>query len=122
MSKVYHPPVTPYGRLLASTEIPESVKEQLRLQFAALDPIQLLREIRRLQAELMAKGQAGKSDPSRSAQETALWLDIFMPDSQIQLRGSREIGAYQLQIGQLNHAIVALCIQKIHQRSAPPLI
>ena len=74
VSKVYHPPVTPYGRLLASAEIPESVKEQLRLQFAELDPIQLLREIRRLQAALVAKGQAGESDPSHSAEETAMFV------------------------------------------------
>jgi hypothetical protein len=50
------------------------VKEQLRLQFAELDPIQLLREIRRLQAALVAKGQAGESDPSHSAEETAMFV------------------------------------------------
>jgi hypothetical protein len=74
VSKVYHPPVTPYGRLLASNEIPDSVKEQLRLQFAGLDPIQLLQQIRRLQSDLAASERGGKSEPSRSAEENGLFV------------------------------------------------
>ncbi len=39
----YHPPLTPCQRLLASLLVEETVKEQLRQQFAALDPVALLK-------------------------------------------------------------------------------
>jgi hypothetical protein len=44
--KRYHPPLTPYQRLLASERIDDTVKQRLREQFAALDPVALLRAIR----------------------------------------------------------------------------
>ncbi len=42
----YHPPLTPCQRLLASPIVEEPIKEQLRHQFAALDPVALLKTIR----------------------------------------------------------------------------
>ena len=42
----YHPPLTPCQRLLASSLVEETVKEQLRQHFAALDPVALLKTIR----------------------------------------------------------------------------
>jgi hypothetical protein len=50
--KRYHPPLTPYQRLLASDRIDEAVKGQLGEQFAALDPVTLLTSIRAAQQEL----------------------------------------------------------------------
>jgi hypothetical protein len=43
--KRYHPPLTPYQRLLDSDAVDESVKRDLRAQFAALDPVALLKTI-----------------------------------------------------------------------------
>src|SRR5215472_6024058 len=50
--KRYHPPLAPYQRLLASSRIDETVKQRLREQFAALDPVGLLTTIRAAQHEL----------------------------------------------------------------------
>lgn len=47
-----HPPLTPYQRLLTSERIDETVKQQLRAQFAALDPVTLLKTIRDAQQQL----------------------------------------------------------------------
>jgi hypothetical protein len=52
--KRYHPPLTPYQRLLAAAAVDETVKQRLREQFAVLDPVVLLAAIRRVQQELLA--------------------------------------------------------------------
>ena len=49
-------------------------------------------------------------------------LNYLASHSKIQLSGSGQIGADQLQIGQLHGAIVALRIEKVHQRSAAVLV
>ena len=54
VTKQYHSPATPYQRLLDSASIQESIKEQLRLQFAGLDPIGLLGKIRYAQSRIAA--------------------------------------------------------------------
>src|SRR5215469_386503 len=53
VQKRYHPPLTPYQRLLGSERIDETIKRHLREQFAALDPVALLKAIRRAQKELL---------------------------------------------------------------------
>ena len=40
--KKYHPPATPYEQRLADDRLDASVKQQLRKQFALLDPLELL--------------------------------------------------------------------------------
>ena len=45
-------------------------------------------------------------------------MDHLAPDGKIQLARGSQIRADQLQIGQLNDAIVALRIEKVHQRSS----
>jgi hypothetical protein len=50
--KRYHPPLTPYQRLLACAQIGETAKRQLGAQFAALDPAALLKAIRAAQQQL----------------------------------------------------------------------
>ena len=51
--KRYYPPLTPYQRLLASAAVDETVKRRLREQFAALDPVALLKAIREVQQQLL---------------------------------------------------------------------
>jgi hypothetical protein len=65
--KHYHPPLTPYQRLLASAQIDETTKQHLRAQFATLDPVALLIAIRAAQQELSSlshreTGAAGFTD------------------------------------------------------------
>lgn len=54
VAKRYHPPQTPCERLLQSPNVPEVVKEKLREVAGSLDPLQLLEEIRAVQAQLVA--------------------------------------------------------------------
>jgi hypothetical protein len=56
--KKYHQPATPCEQLLADERVGISVKEQLRAQFAALDPVQLLNQIRQAQRNI-ASVEAG---------------------------------------------------------------
>jgi hypothetical protein len=51
--KKYHPPATPCEQLLADERVGISVKEQLRAQFASLDPVQLLNQIRQAQQKMV---------------------------------------------------------------------
>jgi hypothetical protein len=46
VTKHYHPPATPYQRLLTSPAVDEEVKGKLRGMFTVLDPLHLLAEIR----------------------------------------------------------------------------
>jgi hypothetical protein len=59
---------------------------------------------------------------SHFATKADSFLNLFMPYGKIQLAGGRHIRADQLQVGQLHHAVVALCIEKVHQRCAAMLI
>ena len=52
VSKRYHAPETPCGRLLKSDAVPEGMKERLRAVATSLDPLRLLDEIRSVQHEL----------------------------------------------------------------------
>jgi hypothetical protein len=50
--KRYHPPATPYERALAHPKLARAIKRRLRETYRALDPVQLLAEIRAAQEEL----------------------------------------------------------------------
>ncbi|WP_040334417.1 hypothetical protein [Candidatus Magnetobacterium casense] len=52
ISKKYEKSKTPYQRVLESEHIPQQNKEQLRQQYALLNPAALKRNIGRLQEEL----------------------------------------------------------------------
>jgi hypothetical protein len=52
VKKKYHPPATPYQRLLADTRISEDVRCRVTAIHATLDPVELLRAIRAVQREL----------------------------------------------------------------------
>ncbi len=51
--KKYHPPATPYQRLLADTRTSEEVRRQVTAIHATLDPVRLLQSIRAAQQELV---------------------------------------------------------------------
>lgn len=52
--KTYHPPETPYAKLLACAAISDEMKERLRAVALQLDPLRLLEEIRSVQHHLAA--------------------------------------------------------------------
>ncbi len=54
VTKRYHAPETPCGRLLQSASVPEEMKERLRTVALTLDPLRLLDEIRTVQHQLAA--------------------------------------------------------------------
>lgn len=58
--KKYHPPETPYARLIASGTVGDEVASRLRSLAAAVDPVRLLEAIRSLQQRLaeFASGEA----------------------------------------------------------------
>jgi hypothetical protein len=57
--KTYHPPMTPCDRLLSLPSVAEMTKAKLREQFMALDPVQLLQEIRAAQNALISPADTG---------------------------------------------------------------
>src|SRR5271155_3953993 len=71
----YHPPLTPCQRLLASPLVDETVKDQLRQRFTALDPLRLLKAIRDTQQELAAVGDRNGQPPARASEDLAAFLD-----------------------------------------------
>ena len=71
----YHPPLTPCQRLLASPLVEETVKEQLRQHFAALDPVALLKTIRDTQQELAAVSDGSGQPPARASDDLSAFLD-----------------------------------------------
>jgi hypothetical protein len=72
--KKYHPPATPYEQLLADDRVDAGVKQHLRKQFASLDPLELLSQIRYSQDEI-ARLEAGTSAEPTPA---VLELDHFV--------------------------------------------
>jgi hypothetical protein len=51
--KRYSSPETPYNRLLKSNDVPNDDKKELKKRYVELNPVQLTREIVRLQQELL---------------------------------------------------------------------
>jgi hypothetical protein len=66
VKRKYDQPKTPYQRVLGSPSVPDNVKRRLKQEYARLNPVQLKREITRLQHKLF-KLAAGRTDlPNRS--------------------------------------------------------
>lgn len=61
VTKRYHPPLTPYQRVLAHPAVAQVAKDDLAAQFAQLDPVVLLHDIRQSQARLTALADATPS-------------------------------------------------------------
>ncbi len=53
VKKTYHPPATPYQRLLADTRTSDEVRRRVTATFVTLDPVRLLQTIRIVQQELV---------------------------------------------------------------------
>ena len=64
VTKRYHPPETPCGRLLQAESLPLPMKAKLREVGNALDPLQLLEEVRAMQCQLVVLADGGKVDTS----------------------------------------------------------
>jgi len=60
--KTYHAPMTPCDRLLGLPAVDDETKAKLSAQFAALDPVRLLHEIRAAQQTLAELTTAGRPD------------------------------------------------------------
>lgn len=60
--KTYHAPMTPCDRLLSLPVVSDETKARLREQFAVLDPVQLLQEIRAAQHTLAALTANGRPE------------------------------------------------------------
>jgi hypothetical protein len=56
VKKQYHQPATPCDRLLAHPSVSTAVKEALRAELAALDPLELFHQIREAQSALATLG------------------------------------------------------------------
>jgi hypothetical protein len=69
VKKIYHPPATPYQRLLADIRTNEEVRRRVTATYVALDPVRLLQTIRAEQQVLVAiadrPGHDRSSDASR---------------------------------------------------------
>lgn len=52
VTKRYDKPQTPYKRVLTDTHIPDTVKEELLQAFQEINPVQLMRDMRRVKNEL----------------------------------------------------------------------
>ena len=74
--KTYHPPMTPCDRLLSSPNVAETTKAKLREQFMALDPVQLLQQIRAAQNTLTAAADTGTHEhaPRAAVMDVATFL------------------------------------------------
>ena len=76
VTKTYHPPATPYQRLLADTRISEEVRQRVTATYATLDPVRLLHTIRGLQQELVALADRPVGGDAPAA--TAATLEQFL--------------------------------------------
>ena len=63
MRKRCHLPATPFQRLLADTRTPQGVRDEVNALLATLDPILLLRDMRRAQKRLVDLAQKTGSAP-----------------------------------------------------------
>lgn len=67
--KRYHPPLTPYARLMACEHVCDDTKRRLQNAAEALDPLQLLEQIRRMQQQLALLADQEKAHAPAEQQE-----------------------------------------------------
>ncbi len=76
VKKTYHPPATPYQRLLTDTRTSEEVRRRVTATYVTLDPVQLLRTIRTVQQELVEI--ADHPATAEAAAPTSATLEQFL--------------------------------------------
>jgi hypothetical protein len=76
VSKTYHPPATPYQRLLTDPRTSEDVRQRATATYSTLDPVRLLKTIREIQQELV--GLADRPVVGEAAAPTASTLEQFL--------------------------------------------
>jgi hypothetical protein len=78
VKKTYHPPATPYQRLLADERTSEAVRRRVTATYRTLDPVRLLRTIRIAQEDLMRiadrPGDHGTAAPGPALDQFLLGL------------------------------------------------
>jgi hypothetical protein len=74
VTKRYHPPETPCARLLTAETLGESIKRKLREVEIALDPLQLLEEVRAMQSHLVVLADGEKIDAPSPEPNLAAFL------------------------------------------------
>jgi hypothetical protein len=70
VKKRYHPPATPFQRLLADPRTSEATCQRLQVMVKDLDPVRLLQDIRARQEELVTIADRGGADTSDTAAPT----------------------------------------------------
>jgi hypothetical protein len=75
VTKTYHRPATPCERLLANDRVPPECKAQLRQTLAALDPVDLLYQIRQAQRELAALVDGTTESAARSGKALSAFVE-----------------------------------------------
>jgi hypothetical protein len=83
--KRYHRPATPHQRLLADGRISDETRDGLNALYVTLDPILLLRDIRRAQERLVAIADTAPGDPV--PESGAIPLEAFLQGLRIAWRG-----------------------------------
>jgi hypothetical protein len=77
--KRYHPPATPFQRLLADPRTSETTRRQLQLLAKDIDPVRLLQDIRARQEELVTMADQRSSHPvGAESGEIAPTIDQFL--------------------------------------------
>ena len=76
VTKTYHPPATPYQRLLADVRTSDDVRRRVTGMYATLDPVALLRSIRAAQQELV--DIADRPETAEAAPPTAPAMEQFL--------------------------------------------
>jgi hypothetical protein len=72
VTKRYHPPETPCERLLSAETVSDDTKVKLREVGSALDPLQLLEEVRAMQSHMVVLADGGKPHVSGADQPRSL--------------------------------------------------
>ena len=77
MHKTYHAPMTPCDRLLSLPAVADEAKARLREQFAVLDLVRLLQEIRAAQHTLAELAATGRPDRIQPITDVATFLSTL---------------------------------------------
>jgi hypothetical protein len=83
--KRYHRPATPYQRLLADERTSEETCSWLKARYVTLDPVLLLRDIRRAREKLVAIADTTPGDPV--TENGAIPLEAFLEGLRVAWRG-----------------------------------